>query len=84
MKRYACCAHPVTLRPVALSVLPCVQEGNTALMVASKYGQAAVAELLLLAGADYFMRNKVSACVLFASPTLTPTLTTTVGSMRSP
>jgi hypothetical protein len=30
-------------------------------MVASKYGQVAVAELLLLAGADYFLRNKVSA-----------------------
>jgi hypothetical protein len=37
----------------------CAQEGNTALMVASKYGQAAVAELLLLAGADYFLRNQV-------------------------
>lgn len=52
-----------------LSVFCCVQEGNTALMVASKYGQVAVAELLLLAGADYFLRNKVSAA---ATPTIDP------------
>lgn len=37
-----------------------LQEGNTPLIVASKYGQTAVAELLLLGGADYFIRNAVS------------------------
>lgn len=37
-----------------------LQEGCTALIVASRYGQTAVAEILLLAGADYFVRNDVS------------------------
>jgi ankyrin repeat protein len=30
-------------------------------MVAAKHGHVAVVELLLLAGADYFLRNKVGA-----------------------
>lgn len=56
-------------KPLFCHLIACMrcrtQDGNTPLIVASKYGQTAVAELLLLGGADYFVRNNVRSPRLF-------------------